>query len=92
MIETTNVILAMLGAAAVMAIAATALSSHLLRWLAAHCLLQAGALESYHDYRRVHMDGHMEACGVYAPQAEGENEPDGTERRDHTVRHTTQHD
>lgn len=68
MLETTNVILAAIGAAAVLTAIGTALSSHLLRWLAAHCLLQAGALESYHEYRRDHLDRHMEACGCHDDQ------------------------
>lgn len=66
-----NVFLAAIGGMAVVAALCVPLSPGLLRWLAAHCLLQAGALEAYHEYRRDQMARHMEACGVREQEAEG---------------------
>lgn len=66
-------ILAFLGGSVLVIAIGTALSSHMLRWLAAHCLLQAGALESYQEYRRDHLNRQMEACGVRKQEATDEN-------------------
>lgn len=66
-------ILALAGGATAVTALAIWYSPYMLRWLAAHCLLQAGALESYQEYRRDHLNRQMVACGVRKQEVTDEN-------------------
>lgn len=59
-------ILQTVGCAVIGAVPVLAMAPQLLRWIAAHLLTQAGAVEAAREYRRAQLGRTMEACGVGA--------------------------